>query len=392
MGYMRDSTGRRLDSFKAIGSEEADARFLRQSVADSRYQLGSLAPLYGYYAKASQARLQRCDILIVGDSIAEGFGASTLEARWVMQAQALLREQYLGSSAGGWGFLPAQFVSSAGSGGSFDKWVFAGERGTTGNGLGARAVQLRHHATTPGQATVTRVCTSFKLYFRRNSVDQVTIAIDGGTPVTYSLNTSQTHMVWTSPALTSGAHTIVVKQTGGSSSGPELVGGMFYNNDETAGMALWDGSLSGARMKTWDVDNPDWLNYLSLIPFSALILTCATNDARVSSGGYSVAEYKAYTKSIITKARAKIPNLPVLLMPPFEPVTTPANRVAPWADYVIALRQIADETPYVSVFDMSARIPYLSPDTYGFLMDGVHPTSLGHGLLGQLTATALIPN
>ena len=218
----------------------------------------------------------------------------------------------------------------------------------------------------------------------------MTITIEGQAPVNFTLNVNAVEQSWTSPVLPSASRSVTVTQTGGSSSGPVFVGGYFYNGDETAGLALWDGSFSGARMQTWDVDNPDWVNWLTIPNFSLVVLGCATNDSRTSSGGYSSAKFKTHTESIIAKVRAKLPNVPILLMPPNQPVAT-TDMVEPWANYMTALKQIAAATSYTVLYDMSTRIPYLSPDVYSFLADGVHPTDLGHAALANLAVSALSP-
>jgi lysophospholipase L1-like esterase len=223
------------------------------------------------------------------------------------------------------------------------------------------------------------------LFFRRNSADAVTITIDGGAPATFTMNTSVADQVWDSPALTSGSHTVVITRTAG---GPSFNGGYFYNGDETAGLAVWDASHTGGKMVDLAVNNVQWLDQLPFANASLLVLTCVTNDCRSSSGGYSAATFKGHAQSVVSLARAKVANLPVLFMPPYEPLGT---LIEPWENYTGALKEIVAATPYTALYDMSLTIPDLTSDPYGFLQDTVHPNDLGYAFLGQMAATAMSP-
>lgn len=360
---------------------QSDARYITAAAADAKYQTGALSPLYGYFAKEARAKAARCNVLMVMDSIGEGTGADTIANRWVDQAQANLRARWTTGSQGP-GYIPAQYAATPSGGGTFPAWTYTGTTFNTPRGLGFKSKQLGAGST----ATITRTCTSFELHFRREaSLDAVTITIDGGAPVTYTMSNSLIAQKWTSPALTAGSHTIVVSQ---SVNTPSFCGGYFYNGDETAGYALWDGSHSGARALDYSTTNTDWYNHLTLVNPALMVLGLGTNDSRTSSSGYSSANYKTNMQSIITQARAKVANLPVLLMPPNMPLGT---LIEPWTNYTDKLKELAAENQYTALYDMSTRIPDLTSDPYGFLIDGVHPTPLGHAMLATLATTALSP-
>lgn len=361
-----------------------DLRYLSQATADARYQTGALSPLYGYFAKLSNASAERCDVLMVGDSIMEGLGPATVAQRWVDLAQAKMRAKF-GPATQGPGFVPATYAVGPSGGGSFPAWTYTGTFVSQGTGLGNKA---RQFPASGGVITLTRTCTSFKLFANLTNLnDAVTITIDGGAPTTWTFNNSIVQQSWTSPALAAGSHTIVINQSVGR---PHFCGGMFYNGDETAGVALWDGSHSGWRMQDFDTTWPDWFSHLQFVNPALIVLGCATNDARTTSTGYSAANFGTYTQSIITKARAKIANVPILLLPPYAPVTS--SYVEPWANYIAQLKNVAASNTYCALWDMSARIPYMSPDTFSLLADGVHPTARGHALMSTLATTALSPN
>jgi lysophospholipase L1-like esterase len=362
---------------------QADARYISQAAADARYQTGALSPLYGFFAKEARAKAQRCNILMVMDSIGEGTGADTIANRWVDQAQANLRTKWTTGTQGP-GFIPAQYAATPSGGGTFPAWTYTGTAPfNTPRGLGFKSKQLQSGTV----ATITKTCTSFELHFRREaSLDAVTITIDGGAPITYTMSNALIAQKYTSPALTAGSHTITVTYSVNTTS---FCGGYFYNGDETAGLALWDGSHSGARAVDFSTTNTDWFNHLTLVNPALMVIGLGTNDCRTSSSGYSSATYKTNMQSIITQARAKVANLPVLLMPPNKPLGT---LIEPWTNYTDKLKELAAENSYVAVYDMSTRIPDLTSDPYGFLVDGVHPTALGHAMLAALATTAMSPS
>lgn len=340
-----------------------------------------LTPLYGYYAALANAANARCDVLMVGDSIMEGNSALNISSRWVNLAQTALRAKY-GPATQGPGFIPAQYFSSYGS--AQIPWAFAGSTTNAGFGFGFKGKQLNAAAT----ATITQTCTSFKLLMSRQAADAVTITIDGGAPATWTLVTSGAiQQTWSSGALAAAAHTIVVSRTAG---GPVFTGGMFYNGDETSGVALWDGSRSGAKTSDFSTANTDWIGCLStqLTP-SLIVLGCATNDCRVSGGGYSAATFQTNTQSIVTAVRAKVASVPILLMPPYMPLGT---LIEPWGNYIAALRAVVSGNSFCALYDMSAEIPDLTSDPYSFLADGVHPTTKGHALLAPVAQLALEPH
>ncbi|QYC54509.1 tail protein [Gordonia phage Samman98] len=371
-----------------VGRSEVATDYMGFAAADARYELSGLSPLYGYFAKLAQARTSRVDILMVGDSIMEGQGADVVPNRWVDRAQRRLRSMFC-DGPGGRGYLPATYAATAGTTGvAFPSaWTYTGPAGVTHLGPGFKSRHLNGVGATATLNLTTMAWTSVRLLFRRHAADVVTIAIDGGAPTTFTMNTGKHQQYWDSPIMPSGPHTLVITVTAGQ---PSFCGGHFYDGDETAGLSLWDGSHSGARMWHYTASGDsqaEWVKHLSDgINASLIVLGCATNDSRSSSNGYSSANYKTHTETIISAVRARIPNVPILAMPPYQPL---AATIEPWASYMGKLAEIAAATPYVAVFDMSKKIPNLTGDPYGFLVDGVHASALGQGMQAELGVSAL---
>lgn len=342
----------------------------------------ALGPLYGYFSKLGLAKSTRCTAYIIGDSIAGGQGAATISARWLNQAQDLLRTQYTLTVTGGQ-HVPGSYTTGPVNDGTtfFPSWTLGGTTYPSNQGPGNLGIQLTAGAT----ATITRTCTSADLYFQIPFGGPTgTVSVDGGTAQSLSLSTTAVTK-WSSGALTRGSHTFVVTCTAGAMFND---GGYFYDGDETAGFNFWDGSRSGSTMSYHDT-NDDWKNHLPILAPDLLILGCLTNDARSAAGGYSSANYATYLSSIVTKARTAVPNIPILFMTPYVALGT---LIEPWSNYTAKITSQVAATLNSAFYDMSDAIPDLTSDPYGFLQDGVHPTSRGHALLAQLAgASALTP-
>lgn len=368
-----------------LTAAQGDLRYITAATADAKYVTSALSPLYGYFADLAQARTKRVNVLMCGDSIYEGLKQASVSARWINQAEQLLRARFANSTTGG-EYIPAQYLASAtGSLPFFPAWTFTGTTADFSQGLGLKAKSLNVGAT----ATITRTCTSFDVYLRRSNGAGTTVkvTVDGVVQPTWTLS-NITHNKWSSGPLTAGSHTVIIEPLTGSS-GPVLCGGYFYNGDETAGLSLWDGSRSGARADSFNTGT-DWIAQAAFIGnFSLAVLGWLTNDSRTVSGGYSSANYNTQMRGIIDKLRTSIPNLPILIMTPYEAVDT---LIEPWKNYTNVLKQIAADYSYVSFYDLSVPIPYLGSDPYGLTnaatSDTIHPTNKGAALLATLAATS----
>lgn len=361
-----------------LGAEETAAEV---EVAMDQAGIRAFPALYGYYASLARARVARCDVLGLGDSIMEGQGAATVSDRWIDKAQADLRSKWM-NGAGGPGFVPAVYAAGPNAT-KFVSWTYSATPPALPQGLGYKAARINDTVT----ATITRKCTSFKLFFYRLAADVVTISVDGGAPVTFTMNTGIREQAYSISGLASGNHTIVITGTG---AGTSFCGSVFYDGDETAGVSLWDASHSGATMKLYAETYTNWAEHLQFVSPKLMMMGCLTNDCRASSSGYSSAQYKVYAQSIITQARSKIPTLPVLFIPPYKPIDTEVL-IEPWENYTDKLHELAAENPHCAVFDMSLRIPNLTVDTYGFRADSIHPSSFGMAYMFALAVAALTP-
>lgn len=374
---------RRTRKNPALGTLDADTKFITQTLADSRYAAGSLAPLYGWLSKLSLAKSGRANIYLMGDSIAEGYGAASILARWVSQMSDILRTTYSPSSVGGL-HVPARYFAVDNTATLFPSWTFTGSTVDSVYGPGARSKQLNAGSS----GSITMRCTSADLYFRISGADQtVNVSVDGGAAVTVAVNAIAKK--WSSGALTDANHTFTVTPGPTGAAFQVLSGGTFYRGDETAGVMIWDGARSGSTFEFHD-NADDWKNHLPVLGTDLLILGCITNDSRSVSNGYLPSVFATKIDSIVTKARTAVPNVPILFMTPPE---APGPLLAPWSEYIQVIKNKVAATPLTAFYDMGASIPASInvSDPYGFRSDSVHFSSRGNAMLARLGATAVSP-
>lgn len=338
------------------------------------------------------------DIVVMGDSIGEGQGATARSRRWSDEAIAELRTRYPAGVTGGAGYVPAcNYQTSYPS-----DWAITG--GAAGiYGLGERSVQL---TGTGHRISTTQKCTSFRIYYIQGATNTgpFTVTIDGGAPTTVTPPTTGGYGVgvWSSAALTSGSHSIVVGYGGTQTS--FILGGFFFDGDETAGIRLVDATHYGYYTDQYAADfanagvpgnNFQVGHYLQLPAGPSLVvLALGLNDYQAGTAPSTV---QAHVETVIATIKALHssqgwfpPSFLLLAMYQRTDVTSPAH---PWAEYVAAYRAIANADPTnVACLSFTDRID-TAAQAFGILQsDGTHPTDKGHGFIAdavtvQLSAT-----
>lgn len=320
---------------------------------------------------------QPFDILGLGDSLLSGQGVSSRAARWPNRMIDRLRLRYpTPGVVGGEGYVPSMLTHGS-------TFTLSGNTASSNStGLGRQGKTLA--ATTgsgAGSASITVTCSSFKLHFNRFGNDAFTITIDGGAATTITAGPLGLWS-WTSPALTPGSHTVVVTETAG---GPELHGIMVFNGDETKGIRYWDGAQSGTRADQFNATDVGgsavWANNIgtTVVP-DLVIVGWMTNDYI----NRTPAQYQASLGYIRDLVRSKT-TAPILWLAPYERVAAGFGG-ATWSQYVAAMRTVAASDSASNFFNVADYVPRLSPDTFGALVDGTHPTDKFAAYLGDVLA------
>lgn len=388
MAYMKDSTGKRLDSFEVAPLTELG----REQIAGKKNW--ALIPARAALASGT------ANIVWVGDSETEGLKASVVTKRWLTGHAIDLAAKH--NPAGinrGYGYVPAYYASTYTTAPTV-AWAYTGTTAQSQDtGLGRRCVSLQS-ASGNGSGTMTFTGTSIKLFFSRKftSGDSVTVTIDGGAPTTVSIPSSNVSGLvigghaWQSPTMSSGSHTVVVTRATGS---PIFEGGYVYDGDENSGIKVWDAGHSGYLAQSY-VDSqtaaPQWAGAITTIAPELIGIALGTND--YGTGLVTPTEFEVDLQNLIALCRSKnTKQCSFVLLMQHERTPAGTTSVAPYAQYVdAAFRVAAADTggvngqSGVAVLDISRRMPAGSgggTDALGLYADGVHYTDLGNEVVRQ---------
>lgn len=204
-----------------------------------------------------------------------------------------------------------------------------------------------------------------------------TITIDGGTPV--NITSAGTNLVktWTSPALTSGPHTVVINRVGGN----VYIIGVETATSITTGTRLYNAGFSGGKMAQFaSASLAIDLTPVAAVGFDAhlTILGSIVND---STAGTSVATYKAQLKTAVANLRVGGGDivLGTLLPPQSQTITV-------LAPYLKAVYEVADELdlPVVDFYDR-----WTGVFQSGHMSDAVHGSPAGYSDYARMMLKAL---
>lgn len=216
------------------------------------------------------------------------------------------------------------------------------------HGLGLRALVLGGDVDS-AQMTFTGTAVDV-VYTKRSTGGDMLISIDGGAPVTVSTYAAveangQKHRIG---GLASGSHTIKI-----SSATEALVEGVFVmNQDETAGVRLWEGAHVGYNTRSFR-DQPKWANSLkNLVSPDLAIIALGLNDYAAQT--IPPSEFKANIKILIGKVREANPLCSIVLHNSYKRGDT-VPTLYQWVDFVKVLNEIAVEDG-VLVIDLDAQM------------------------------------
>ncbi|MFG2165509.1 SGNH/GDSL hydrolase family protein [Micromonospora chersina] len=357
-------------------------------------KLGHDPALRKWYAALGNRYAGIVSIVVMGDSNAEGTGATTsVRRRWQQVLQAELRSRFQPAGVTG-ALMP--YVSASPRmiliPGDYSRTATAGVTESP-YGLGSKS------ATIPSGESVTLGFTGrrAKLYARKGpEVGKYRIVLDGGTATVVdgsAASGSNSNVIWDSGTLTSGSHTVQISRDASTTLTPGSVypeGLMTYDGDESAGLRVVDHSRGGAKLNDFTGLNAfNWFAAFGAIEGkSLLIMPWGAND---STGGTSAAQFRSDLESVISTCRSNGFASSVLL------VEMPKRGNADpqvWADYRTQMEALAAADPDVALLDLRARIPdqgTAEANALGIYYDEVHYNDKGQGMIADQIATAIIP-
>lgn len=337
-----------------------------------------------WFAALANRNISPAKVLVIGDSITEGQGATARDHRWLSRTRENIRARFptIGVTGGGENYIPVMSVGPTfGTG-----WTLAGSpvrNDTLGMGLHAATLSTGKSATLTFTGDRVRVW-----YVKGNGVGDFTVAIDGGAAATVTGQNATTTdgNVWDSGALAPGSHTIVVA---GSTTASSYVGGAdFFNGDFAKGTNWYDGGHGGFRTGDFAGNTQHLGNYASINP-RLVIIELGGNDYTASIASATV---KTNLQTIITNVRAQCTVPPSFVLLPVYRFNA-ATYAEPWQNYVDKMHEIAAADTSVCVFDLTQRMAAPATDNTLGLVTGdlVHPSDIGHGFIGDALASFLTP-
>ncbi|WP_262103489.1 hypothetical protein [Arthrobacter sp. Marseille-P9274] len=305
--------------------------------------------LLGFYAALAKRDSSPVDVLVLGDSISEGYGAGSLTERYAGRLLSNFRTRY--GITGGLGYLSSWHASSdiAPLGPTATGNAVKNANGSRGLGLRSYTLGADTGAGL-GNLTFTFTGTSFKMLAAQRvaaGTDSVRIVIDGAPYVEWEVVDGTGTSVWDSGPLTAGAHTVSVTARFGLAS---IEGFMLFDGDEDAGIRLWR-----ARSRVPAHSSSPQLRAALTAGATALphvdpdlvVIAWMTND--ISSRTSEVYRLCG-TWSRWCVARSL----------PRRSCSRPCTNAEPWANYVAAMKKVASEYPWTAFFDIGTHIPNLA--------------------------------
>jgi VCBS repeat-containing protein len=363
-----------------LGAAKADAKKKYAPANNDPFRYDSTR-LRAFKAALAKRNATPVDILLLGDSITEGQGITAPNInsglRWVDKLRDLLRAAWQPAGvAGGYGYRSIIYAVS-GYGNQFTLTGTGAAQNTAG--LGRKRYLLAQGAT----ATATFTGTGLDLFFLGGINGTFTYAIDGGSAVSVNTMTDGSAATVGSRvqvrSLSAASHTIVITITGAQN--VYFEGMMVYNGDETKGIRLWEGARSGQRTLDFIDDTGLYYNNYTPVQPDLVSIGLGTNDYVTSQviNKLTPAQTKANLKTIIASIRAKCTVPPsIILWQPAE-VKNVASALAPWADYLKAIEEVAKEDGAITLFDANTLMGDQLANVYGLLSaDKIHPSDDGH--------------
>lgn len=341
----------------------------------------------------------RFDIPVIGDSVTEGQGATTVGGRWVEQANRAVRLAYPTGSdtvAGSLGFIPLQTTGES----SFT-WPVALASGSAGFTAPIGPVRQAPTLGAAGSFTWTAPAgtTSCKImYYDVGDGSIFSWKVNAGAPTNVTQNTGSGDGALTASIPISAGQVLTIAWVSGASAFPEGI--IPFSGDETSGVTFhacghfgWQAGTA-ADFNGWNQTgyNVPWHKSLgALIPGAgAIAIMLGIND----SFYYSGAAFQANLQALVTFLQGGLgytglAALPILLIIPYQPAQV--FQAGSWTPYVAAIRAVAAATANTHVIDLNYRMPSVASGFDGFALyaDNYHPTNLGHALLGSIAAAGI---
>ncbi len=323
------------------------------------------------------------NLVVIGDSITEGFGASSWQQRWTNVLARELRKT----------FQPEGVVGGAGY---FNGWNQSGFPDwpvdpvtpiiNTDYGLGRQALVM-DAAGNSAIFDTTPICTGFDIIAAKTDSGtgspQLQYVVDGGATQVVNLSDAPVarggYRVAEIRGLARSGHSIIIASAAGDVT---FEGLMFYDGDETSGIRVWESGRSGATTAEYVAPHTRWMDSLIDIQPALVVLALGSNDYET---GRTPAQFETDMATLTAAITSTLGYRPSLAL-----VAYYGRSAAGWDDYRTAYRRLS-ATHDLALVDLSHQFGPWEADDRGGLMapDLHHPSDAGHAVIGRRVARAL---
>lgn len=323
------------------------------------------------------------DIVCIGDSITEGYRASSSANRWVEKLAASLDGTYGGTTAI---YRPAAFGTPLDPPAFALPWTISGGLQDTTYELGRK----NNVITAGGSMSISATSTGFSILYARgpaaSTFGSFKYAIDGGATTTVSAvnSVAQGGRMETVTGLALGSHTVAIT--------PDVdnvpIGGIiFHNGTETSGFRIWEGGHSGYKVSDYiDTSLAHWMDGLNQISPDLVIIMLGRNEW---VAGTTTGLYISNLQTLIANVRAaSYPTPSVMLVAEMQGNYTPGIL---WSDYVAAIAALVASDGNLAYVDLNPAFGgYTVPPSGSFYnADLAHPSDAGMQEIADEIAAAL---
>lgn len=332
-------------------------------------------PLAAWEAALADAGTNGADVLVVGDSISEGYWAESRERWWIDQLRRRLQADYGGA---GLGYLRV-VGSDLGLSPFEELWTYGGGTASV-SGLGDRAYAI----TTPaGFAQVTVEGSHLQLsYATSPTTGAMRILIDGqpaATIDTYAAGATTSGRTWSSPDLGAGTHTLRVEpDTGGQLAVASVVVEGVEVSNGRPGVHVWDATHAG--YSSWHfLNSASFADTIAQTSPDLVVLELGSNDLNYS---ISAAAFQANLAALIDTITANAGQAPSVVLAPVWRLT---SHSAAAHQAFVAVQQELAALRGLGIADASA------VDALRYTADGAHPNQPGEDILADVVLRAVDP-
>jgi lysophospholipase L1-like esterase len=323
------------------------------------------------------------NVVVIGDSIVEGLGATSWRRRWTQHLADGLRSVF-------------QPPDVAGGAGYFTGWNQAGYADwpcdpvtpipNSDYGLGRQSLTM----TAEGASAIfdtTPVCTGLDIVVAKTNTGAadtfLQVQIDSDPVRVFDLTDADTsrggyHLEIRGLARTT--HSMIIASGGGS---PIFEGVAFYDGDETSGVRVYEGGQSGFRASDFTTPHTRWMDSLVDLEPALVVLAIGSNDYET---GRPVADFETDIASMCDAITSRLGYRPSFALAAYYERSSPG-----WAIYRAAYRRLSEQLD-AALIDLSPLFGPWQADTRGGLIaaDLHHPSDAGHAIIGRRVSDAIV--